>query len=555
MLGNNTLVADRYEIRAVLMERGPYVTYSVRDVFLKRDAALRTFQGVPDPAAIERFARECEILTTLHHPSVIEVFDRGQLEDGGSKPFVIVALLPGLTLDQLIEAESRRLTPVRVAEFMSQVCRGVQAAHDEGIADGCVEAADILLMKDDSVKIVSFSPGPRNTAPDDVLRLGSICFEALALQKAERVPVLNLSLLNPEVSTPLALVVRRAIDPDPAKRFPTVREFGEALLGAVRGSTVNAGAPETSKAPEPSKIPERREAQTVLPPTPAPGTPAHGQFTQMFDLANLKAGFSAAAGPVPEPKPAPADIKWEPHPEATPLPSSAGEFTRFFKVDNAAYPPSEPAANGPAAKPPSGRLTDVIGSPAAGVKPDNEMKPKKVDEAAVPASPRPAPINRPATAYRPPPAQPADATRIFRPPQASNPAPGPSPRRVPEPFAAVPAPSPGSTPFSQSEPGEYSQIIKTPFLPAGPGQSAPADGTGIFSSKDRARHSPPPSPAGESDFSRVIKPSKPLTSPSVPSVQSLAPAKRSNRTAIFVVVVAVLLIVAVTLVLWVATSR
>jgi serine/threonine protein kinase len=39
-------------------------------------------------------------------------------------------LLPGKTLDKLIKTESHRLTLERSVDIISQVCRGLQAAHE-----------------------------------------------------------------------------------------------------------------------------------------------------------------------------------------------------------------------------------------------------------------------------------------------------------------------------------------------------------------------------------------------------------------------------------------
>jgi serine/threonine protein kinase len=63
-------------------------------------------------------------------------------------------LLPGKTLDKLIKTGSHRLTLERSVDIISQVCRGLQAAHERGLVHRDLKPSNIFVMQDDSVRII-----------------------------------------------------------------------------------------------------------------------------------------------------------------------------------------------------------------------------------------------------------------------------------------------------------------------------------------------------------------------------------------------------------------
>ena len=93
----------------------------------------------------------------MSHPNIVEIFDIGEFEENGQqKPYFVMPLLPGTTLDNLIRNASHRLTAQRTVEIMSQACRGLQAAHERGLVHRDLKPSNIFVMEDDSVKIIDF---------------------------------------------------------------------------------------------------------------------------------------------------------------------------------------------------------------------------------------------------------------------------------------------------------------------------------------------------------------------------------------------------------------
>ena len=91
------------------------------------------------------------------HPNVINIYDIGEFEkDGGKKPFFVMPLLPGVTLDKLIKDGSPRLSVAGVVAIVEQAARGLHASHEQGLVHRDVKPSNIFVMDDGSVKIIDF---------------------------------------------------------------------------------------------------------------------------------------------------------------------------------------------------------------------------------------------------------------------------------------------------------------------------------------------------------------------------------------------------------------
>jgi len=275
-----TKIAGRYEVKAKLGEGGMGVVFRAYDPPpMDREVAVKTLHEFEDPLALELFYKECTALKSISHPNIVEIFDMGESEAGGSgRPFFVMPLLPGQTLDELIRKASHRLTVERVVEIFMQTCRGLQAAHERGLIHRDLKPSNIFVMADDSVKLIDFGVAhavhtrSRTTgfdkgtllymAPEqiqrqpvsvqsDVYALGVTLYEALTrrqpFRNATEDSVIQAILkhipppasdLNPAVSHVISRVVHKAMAKQPWNRFDSAREFGETLLKAYRNEPI-----------------------------------------------------------------------------------------------------------------------------------------------------------------------------------------------------------------------------------------------------------------------------------------------------------------------------
>jgi serine/threonine-protein kinase len=270
-------INGRYKIDSLLGQGGMGVVYKAYDTHRQGFVALKTMKDAADAAALPLFTQEWRTLASISHPNIVDVLDSGEFEDGGErKPFFVMPLLPGRTLDNLIR-EGRQLTVERTVDILVQACRGLQAAHASGLIHRDLKPSNLFVMNDDSVKIIDFGmvhlsdltksvTGIKGTlqymSPEqlemkeltpatDIFSLGVVAYEALTGRKpfdqgtagataqairSEFPP--PASSLNPTVGKTLAQVVAKAMAKGPWNRYSSARDFGDYLQKAVRGEPI-----------------------------------------------------------------------------------------------------------------------------------------------------------------------------------------------------------------------------------------------------------------------------------------------------------------------------
>ncbi|HEY5945304.1 MAG TPA: serine/threonine-protein kinase, partial [Kofleriaceae bacterium] len=169
----------RYVILSELGRGGMSVVYVAYDPDLDRRVALKVVRGERlSKAHRARLHREAQALARLSHPSVVTVFDVGDLVDD---TFVAMELIDGMTLRDWIKVPRTWREVVRV---VTAAGRGLAAAHAAGIVHRDVKPDNIVIATNGAVKLVDFGLardlGDRSTEsgehlPDDLeLAAGSI---------------------------------------------------------------------------------------------------------------------------------------------------------------------------------------------------------------------------------------------------------------------------------------------------------------------------------------------------------------------------------------------
>jgi len=279
-------LAGRYEVRQILGQGGMGLVYRAYDTVVRREVAVKTILDIPDPASLQLFYKECDVLASMSHPNIVEIFDIGEFEeDGKKKPYFVMPLLPGTTLDHFIRKASHRLTVERTIDIMSQACRGLQAAHERGLVHRDLKPSNIFVMEDDSVKIIDFgvahmadahttraqkgtllymSPEQIELKPlspaSDIFSLSVVCYEAMTgrnpFQRARADEVVDAILrhipplateLNSTLSQPVSRVLHKAMAKQPWHRFGTARDFGDTLNKALRNEPIEFFDPERTR--------------------------------------------------------------------------------------------------------------------------------------------------------------------------------------------------------------------------------------------------------------------------------------------------------------------
>ena len=267
----------RYELKEELGAGGMGVVWQALDTRIGGDVAVKIIKDCSDPAALELFAKEWRVLADLCHPNIVDVRDVDVLvENGEQKPFFVMPLLRGAPLSRLIKASSERLTVARVVEIVTQVCRGLQAAHQRGLVHRDLKPSNIFVMDDDTAKVIDFGvvylagsdsiTGHKGTlqymSPEQIQRkavtpasdlfsLGVTLYEALTgrqpfaratVEETEEAVLKHIpppvSELNPGIPHGVSQVVNKCLAKQPIHRFSSARELADMLQRGLRGEEV-----------------------------------------------------------------------------------------------------------------------------------------------------------------------------------------------------------------------------------------------------------------------------------------------------------------------------
>src|SRR4051812_42569343 len=94
--------AGIYEIRALLGSGGMGEVYRGRDTKLNRDVAIKVLSAsfATDPDRLARFDREAQVLASLNHPCIAQIygFEELQQDGGAAMPALVLELVDGPTL-------------------------------------------------------------------------------------------------------------------------------------------------------------------------------------------------------------------------------------------------------------------------------------------------------------------------------------------------------------------------------------------------------------------------------------------------------------------------
>jgi serine/threonine-protein kinase len=130
--------------------------YKARDTKLHREVAIKVLPDVvaADSDRLTRFEREAQVLASLNHPNIAQVYG---LEDSNSVRALVMELVDGQTLSGPLAAERGRGMPLASAwPLAAQIADGLSAAHERGIVHRDLKPANVIVRNDGTVKVLDF---------------------------------------------------------------------------------------------------------------------------------------------------------------------------------------------------------------------------------------------------------------------------------------------------------------------------------------------------------------------------------------------------------------
>jgi eukaryotic-like serine/threonine-protein kinase len=303
-----------YAIEELLGEGGMGQVYRARDTNLERDVAIKVLPDVwaLDPDRLARFRREAQLLASLNHPHIAQIYGVETAAAGvdptrTNTTALVMELVEGPTLADCISAG-----PLSVPEALAiarQIADALDAAHEHGVIHRDLKPANVKVREDGTVKVLDFglakavgpavavssspSISPTITSPamtamgmilgtasymspeqargkavdkrTDIWAFGCILFEMLAGRRpfdGEDVTEVLASVVRAEpawamlpsgVPPPLVRFLRRCLEKDRRLRL---RDIGDARLDLAE----DAAAPAPGPAPTPQNSTRERLA-------------------------------------------------------------------------------------------------------------------------------------------------------------------------------------------------------------------------------------------------------------------------------------------------------
>jgi serine/threonine protein kinase len=282
---NERLVADRYRLERRLGAGGMSTVQLAFDTRLERQVAIKLLAEhlADDPNFVDRFRREALAAARLVHPNIVQVFDFGLDESG--QHYIVMEVVWGRSCAEILR-DHRTVGVEETTDILGQACRGLDHAHRHGVVHRDVKPGNLLVSEDGVVKLADFgiakaqeqssitqvgsvlgtaaylSPeqahGEEAGAQSDIYALGVVGYQMLSGRlpyeaasltelafKQQREPPTELHMLNPDVPYPVAAAIHKALAINPADRYASAGEMGDALHDAAQGI-----APELPPAPE-----------------------------------------------------------------------------------------------------------------------------------------------------------------------------------------------------------------------------------------------------------------------------------------------------------------
>ena len=142
-----------YRVAALLGSGGMGDVYRAHDAKLNRDVAIKVLHGpwTTDEDRLVRFRREAQLLASLNHPNIGQIFG---LEEFDGTCALIMELVDGPTLaDRIVGGP---LSVIEAIQIASKIAEALETAHHQGIIHRDLKPSNIKVRDDGTVKVLDF---------------------------------------------------------------------------------------------------------------------------------------------------------------------------------------------------------------------------------------------------------------------------------------------------------------------------------------------------------------------------------------------------------------
>ena len=301
-----------YQLIRCVGTGGMGAVYEARHAQLGRRVAVKILHPrAGDAEGVSRFLREARAAAQIRHPNVVTVFDVGQEDDVS---YLVMDFFEGPNLAQYL-SEQAPLGVERIVDIFVPIASAIASAHEAGVVHRDLKPSNILLTSTQSEALLPvvldfgisrvltdqerathsdaflgtaayLSPeqarNAKHASPaSDQYAIGVMLYECATRQQPfsgkGAYEILHAIVtatpphpceLNPAIPVEFADLIQRAMHRDPAKRYPSVKALGSALLAFAGRRIWTIWGPEYTGVLEGGAAPADATARELRPEAP-----------------------------------------------------------------------------------------------------------------------------------------------------------------------------------------------------------------------------------------------------------------------------------------------
>ena len=263
-LTSGDIVADQYEIKGCIAHGGLGWVYLAFDKNVNdRPVVLKGLVHSGDAEAQAIAMAERQFLAEVTHPGIVKIYNFVEHDDKHGNPvgYIVMEYVGGTSLKQatrLKQSEGSRLPVAEAIGFTLEILPALSYLHVNGLVYNDLKPENIMVTEDQLKLIDLGAVSPVNSfgylygtpgyqAPEIVRTGPTVASDIYTVGRTLAALTLHMRLRKgryvdglPEDDPVLAQydsfgrLLRRAIDPDPRRRFQSAEEMTSQLLGVLR---------------------------------------------------------------------------------------------------------------------------------------------------------------------------------------------------------------------------------------------------------------------------------------------------------------------------------
>lgn len=266
------VLQSRYRILGIIGMGGMGAVYQARDLHfpnVPRLCAVKEMINIAQDQqlreqTIKNFEREAEILATLNHPSIPQIYDYFSF---GDRAYLVQEYIQGRDLEALLNSIEGFLSVEHVRQWAIEICEVLNYLHGhspEPIVFRDMKPSNVMIDQHQRVRLIDFGIakqfqmgqqgtmiGTEGYSPPeqykgmaspagDIYALGATLHHLLTKRDPRLEPPFSfdqkpISAYNPNVPDAFAAVVMRALSYDADQRYSTAEAMKQSLMAVANG--------------------------------------------------------------------------------------------------------------------------------------------------------------------------------------------------------------------------------------------------------------------------------------------------------------------------------